>query len=117
MAQGAAALFYEGATNTQFETMFVEVQLGQEGWTEVDSTYSQNDLSYSRGNNYVDADISADYTNDSGSNQEVTKARVWLGDQEPSEIIFPEADISGSPITLEPGQILRFTQIRCTFNY
>lgn len=117
MAQGTAALFYEGATNTQIQNMFVEVELAQEGWTEVDSTYSQNDLSYSRGDNYVDADISADYTNDSGNNQEATRARVSLGDQGPVEIIFPEADISGSPITLEPGQILRFTQIRCTFNY
>lgn len=70
--------------------------------------------------NVLIADKVVDYENEKAYSLTVTQARL-VSDQgigtpppDPLYITFPAANIQGSPVTLEPGQILRFTSIECT---
>ena len=124
MAAGAVALGLTGVVDVVATSRDHAMQMNIDGtWTMPFASQIFNHNDYKQGGtasvptNVMILDKIVDYENTTGSNQEVTQARIVSSidvSAVSSDILFPAANIQGSPVTLEPGQILRFTSIECT---
>lgn len=109
--EGAAILAEAGLLFASASDMFrIDVRVGGTWQTNV-AQAGGADLS--RSGNTLSIDENVDYIN-TGSEASATQARVnVVGGGIVTGLLFPANTLTGGAVTLETGQILRFTSIEC----
>ena len=114
---GTAILAYEGIREFGTSNILrIDLEFDGGGWA--NDIVSTNRDSLSRSGNSLVISEDVDYENTTGSPQTVIQARVYLNVSGTIiDVLFPADFVGGTGgVTLEPDQILRFTNISCDIN-
>ena len=113
---GTAILAYEGLRElATSDTLRIDLEFDGGGWA--NDIVSTNRDSLSRSGNSLVISENVDYENTTGSPQIVMQARVYLNvGGIIVDVLFPADSVGVGGVTLEPDQILRFTNISCDIN-